>query len=435
MTAEEARAWRDADGKYFSHGGEADPPVPPWLLVRGDRSTVWDVDGNEYLDAHAGAWLSQIGHGRTEMAEVAAAQMSTLEHFTTHAEFSSIPAVALAQRLVELSGIPDGKVRYACSGSEADDDALQIARNYQLLRGMPDKNVVLTLAGCYHGHTYGGLELSGRLPSYMSGATVSLTFPDVLSPERFGPDGITEYCVAELERTIERIGAHRIAALFGEPIFGPAGMVGPPKDYWPRMCEVLQRHDILWVADEVVTGLGRTGRWFGSHHYGVTPDVMVLAKGLASGYAPIAAIVISGRVAKTIHGTHAGGSYAGHTTSCALALRNIEIIERENLCDNAAARGDQFQEELAELLALPCVRAVTGVGLMIGVHLQRAGTPGALRPGPAAPSLDTLIRQRTGVILMGGYEHLLITPPLIFTPAEVTRTVGALHGVLADLSA
>lgn len=422
--------WIADDRRYFQHGSEANPPVEPWILARGEGSTVWDLQGREYLDAHGGAWLTQIGHGRPEMARVAAEQISTLEHFTTHAEYSSRPAIALARKLIELSPIKDGKVRYCCTGSEADDDALQVVRTYQQRRGKPDKAVVLALRGAYHGHTYGGLELGGNDERALRGDTVvQLTMPDPYDTAQFGGLEVTDFCVRELEETIARVGADRIAAMFGEPAFGPAGMFAPPADYWPRVVEVLRRNDILYVADEVVTGFGRTGAWFGSDLWDVTPDVMVLAKGLASGYAPIGAVIVSGPIAEVMQGAHGGGSYAGHTTSCALALENLAIIERENLVAAAAERGSQLLTELKALQELPAVGAVHGVGLMAGVRL----TPRAGVGVEGGPPLDTLIRERTGVIVMGDRRRIVITPPLVFTPAEVTRTVESLHEVLSEL--
>ncbi len=418
--------WVEDDRRYFQHGSEANPPVSPFVLVRGKGSTVWDVDGREYLDAHAGAWLTQIGHGREEMAQVAAEQITQLEHFTTHAEYGSKPAIALARKLIELSPIKDGKVRYCCTGSEADDDALQVVRTYQERRGKPEKTVVLAFKGAYHGHTYGGLELGGHdRQSLDAGSIVQLTMPDPYDLTPFGGEDVTDFCIRELEETIARVGAENIAAMFGEPVFGPAGMFPPPADYWPRAVEVLRRNDILYVADEVVTGFGRTGKWFGCDLFDVRPDMMVLAKGLASGYAPIGAVIVSGEIATVMHGAHGGGSYAGHTLSCALALKNLEIIEQENLVQAAAERGAQMLAELTALEELPAVKTAHGAGLMLGLRLanREDGTPYVNTDGP----VDTAIREQTGVIVMGNNQGLVITPPLVYTPDEVTQTTQALH--------
>lgn len=404
----------------LQHGDELNPPQEPFVLVRGQGSTVWDSAGRAYLDAHAGAWLTQIGHGRVEMADVAREQILAIEHFTTRREFSTPPANDLARKLVEITGMTGGKVRYSNCGSEADDDAAQVVRAYQQRRGKPDKQIIMTLRGCFHGHTSGGLQLAG---ARASDDVLQLRMPD---PYAFdGDEGeLSDICVAELEQAIRDVGADRIAAMFGEPVFGPAGMFAPPKDYWPRVVDVLRRHDILFVADEVVTGFGRTGTMFGCQQYGVVPDVMVLAKGLTSGYAAVAAVVLSEDIARVTHGHRGGGSFSGQAVGCALALKNIEIIETERLAENAAARGAQALTEMIRLTALPAVEHVHGSGLMLGVRLSPEA---AARSGPP---LDEVIRREHGVLLMTGGNRVIITPPLVFTAQEMTRTVDALEAAL-----
>jgi len=367
---------------HLQHGSELDGPQEAFVLERGVGSEVWDVQGRRYLDAHAGAWLSQIGHGRPEMAAVAAGQLARLEHFTTRREFATVPALELADALVELSPLEDGAVRYANSGSEADDDAMQVVREYQRRRGMPDKRTILTLRGAFHGHTVGGLQLGGQIPV---DDVVQLRLPD---PHTFDgtPEQLTDLCVAELRETIARIGADRIAAMFGEPVFGPAGMFAPPADYWPRVVEILHENDILFVADEVVTGFGRAGAMFGCDLWGVRPDLMVFAKGLSSGYAPIAAVLLSREVADVTRGQSGGGSFSGHSVSAALARENLRIVVAERLADNAAA-------------------------------------------------LDEVIRRDHGVLVMSGRDGLVITPPLVITAGETDEIVAAVTAAVRALGA
>jgi putrescine aminotransferase len=408
---------------HLQHGNELDAPQQPFVLERGRGSEVWDTDGRRYLDAHAGAWLTQIGHGRPEMAAVAAAQYAKLEHFTTRREFATVPAIELADLLVEVSPLDDGAVRYANSGSEADDDALQVVRVYQRRRGLPDKNIVLTIAGAFHGHTVGGLQMGGQVQAE---DVIRLRMPD---PYTFDgtPAELTDLCVAELRDTIARVGADRIAAMFGEPVFGPAGMFAPPADYWPRMVEVLHENDILYVADEVVSGFGRAGALFGCQLWGVVPDMMVLAKGLSSGYAPIAAVLLNREIADATRGHDGGGSFSGHSVAASLAAENIRIIQAEDLAANAAARGRQLVEGLEALLELPVVTAVHGAGLMVGVRLD----PAALAELEAP--LDEIIRREHGVILMSGRDGLVITPPLVITEAETDELISAVTTAIRTL--
>lgn len=410
---------------HLQHGSELDGPQEAFVLERGVGSEVWDVQGRRHLDAHAGAWLSQIGHGRPEMAAVAAAQLARLEHFTTRREFATVPALELADALVELSPLDDGAVRYANSGSEADDDAMQVVREYQRRRGMPDKRTILTLRGAFHGHTVGGLQLGGQIPV---DDVVQLRLPD---PYTFDgtPEQLTDLCVAELRETIARIGADRIAAMFGEPVFGPAGMFAPPADYWPRVVEILHENDILFVADEVVTGFGRAGAMFGCDLWGVRPDLMVFAKGLSSGYAPIAAVLLSREVADVTRGQSGGGSFSGHSVSAALARENLRIVVAERLADNAAARGRQLVAGLQPLAELPYVTAVHGAGLMVGVRVAGAATAGLPVP------LDEVIRRDHGVLVMSGRDGLVITPPLVITAGETDEIVTAVTAAVRALGA
>jgi len=429
--------WSATDQRYVQHGHSAGRNTPPLIIERGKGCTLWDADGREYLDAHGGAWLTQVGHGREELVEVAAAQMRKLEHFTTIWNYSNKPAIELAEALVTRAPASLARVRYGMTGSECDDEALQIVRHYHWLRGEPERTWVLTVRGCYHGRTYGGGALSlgsGTLAGIgpIPGDVEQLTPPWPYHRELYGGRDLVDFCVGELEATIERIGARRIAAMFGEPVMAVAGMVPPPDDYWRRMTEVLKAHGILFVADEVVTAFGRVGDWYGCNYYGVEPDIAVCAKGMASGYMPIGAVIMSADVADTIEGSSAGGSYGGHPTSCAVAKASIDIIERENLLENSRERGLQFLSELQPLLDLPVVGDVRGLGLLVGVELVADKETRA--PLVVADDLNKRFREETGVI-PGVFDNVIeITPPLVITSQEVTRTVEAVAFISERLS-
>ncbi len=275
------------------------------VMTEGAGCRLKDVEGREYLDATGGLWLAQIGHGRSEIAEVAAQQMRRLEYFTSFWEFSNDRAIELASRLVEIA--PEGlsRVYFTSGGSESNEAALRMARYVHNRRGHEGRDWILARRSAYHGIGYGSGSASG-LPIYHDGFGPMLPHVRHLTPpwpyrtELFDGRDATDFCLDELERTIEELGGDRIAAMIGEPIMGVGGMLVPPDDYWPRVRELLSAHGILLIFDEVVTAFGRTGSWFGAQHFGVEPDIIVTAKGITSGYIPLGAVLVSEPVAEEL---------------------------------------------------------------------------------------------------------------------------------------
>lgn len=305
--ASQTSDWLERDQKVVQHpgGGGGNNSI---VLSHGKGARVWDIEGHEYLDAQGGAWLNKVGYGRSELAEVASQQMQQLAHFAFGFDYTNIPAIELAEKLVARAPANIAKVRYMNSGGEADDHALQLVRLYHLQQGKPERRKILVHREAYHGGTLGGVELAGGRPGVaaQSDDIIFLTAPRPYHTEHYGGQGLTEFCVAELRATIAEHGAENIAAMFGELLIGPGGMIPLPDDYWPAMTAVLKEHDILLVADEVVTAFGRAGAWFASNDYGLEPDVIVLAKGLASGYVPMAALLLDKTFADAVHGLGAG---------------------------------------------------------------------------------------------------------------------------------
>ncbi len=417
--------WAERDRNAVQHpggGGGADTVV----LSHGKGATVWDADGRAYLDAQGGAWFNLVGHGRAELAEAAAEQMARLAHFSIGFDFSSMPATELAEKLIQLAPGNIRRARFMSGGGEADDHALQLVRLHHFRNGQPERRKVLTHRGAYHGGTSGGVELAGGVPG-VAGApdeVIQLTAPRPYHPERYGNRDMTDFCVDELQSVIAEHGPETIAAMFGELVIGPGGMVPLPDDYWPRMTAVLRQHGILFVADEVVTAFGRAGAWFTSNDYGLEPDIIVLAKGIASGYAPLAALLLDGRLADAVDGAGPGSSYAGHNAGCAVASAHLDIIERENLLENSRARGAQFLDELSRLSSHPLVGDIRGRGLMIGVEL--VADKETRRPlSDVAPTLHRdlprYVRREHAVLLGMRASAVVLTPPLIVTAPEVSR--------------
>lgn len=405
------------------------------VMREGRGCRLRDIEGREYLDATGGLWLAQVGHGRAELAEAAAEQMRRLEYFTSFWEFSNERAIELAERLVELSPASVSNVYYTSGGSEGNEAAIKIARYYHHRRGEPDRTWILSRERAYHGLGYGSGSATG-FPLYHDGfgpmlpGVRHLTPPWPYRTELYGGEDTTEFCLAELERTIHELGPGSIAAMIGEPIMGVAGMLVPPDDYWPRVHALLREHGILLILDEVVTAYGRTGEWFAAQHFGIEPDIIVTAKGITSGYLPLGAVLISDAVADVARseGLPVAFTYCGHPTACAVALANLDIIEREGLLARSREVGGYLLDRLTALSELPIVGEVRGVGMMLAIELvsdKQSRTP---LPMDGAP--PDVIRRETGVIVRDGATTIVLSPPLVLSHEEADEVVVAIAGVL-----
>lgn len=397
-------------------------PEDPIVFARGRGARLWDADGKEYVDGTCGLWVCPVGHGRTELAEAACRQMEELEYYASFWNFANEPSIELAARLAGLAPPGLERVFYTNGGSEGTETALKLARLAWHARGETERTVVLTRKLAYHGVSYGALGATGIPPlregfGPLPGHFVHLTAP-------FPYQGTTtDELVAELERAIAEVGPERVAAFVGEPVIGVGGMIPPPDDYWPRVEEVLRRHGILFVLDEVVTAYGRTGAWFAAEHWGgLRPDVLVTAKALTSGYFPLGAVLVGDRVAGMLEGTafRHGFTYNGHPTGCAVALENLAIIEREALVERAATLGRRLAAGLAGLEELPSVGETRCFGLMAGLEL--------LVEDAAALAARIL---EAGVIVRATGRKLVMSPPLVIEEAELDRIVEVLGEELA----
>ncbi len=412
------------------------------IMTSGHGCTLTDVNGNDYLDATGGLWLAQVGHGRDEIAEVAAQQIRTLEYFTSFWEFSNDKAIALAERLASLAPEGINHVYFTSGGSEGNEAAIKMARYFHFRNGEKDRNWIIARRNSYHGIAYGGGSASG-FDVYHDGFGPMLPHVAHVSPawpyrsELYAGQDPTDFLIAELEETIERIGAENIAAMIGEPIMGVGGMLVPPDDYWPRVAELLKGHGILLILDEVVTAYGRVGTWFAAQHFGIDPDIIVTAKGITSGYIPLGAVLVADHVAEALgrdHGFPMGYTYNGHPTAAAVALANLDIIEREGLLERAVTLGAYLHEGLRTLLDLDIVGEVRYVGMMHAVELVSDKETRAPLP-MVEPMLPDVVRRETGVIVRDCAHNLVLSPPLVMTEAEADRAVEALRSVLSRTDA
>jgi putrescine---pyruvate transaminase len=413
------------------------------VLVRGRGALVEDADGKSYIDGLAGLWNVNLGHGREELAEVAAAQMRELAFANTYSGFANPPALELAARL-EAVAYPGMRASFLCtSGVDANEAAFKTARYHWRRHGRPGKVKILSLEYGYHGATIAGMSATG-MPDYARMFQPRLAeFLHVRSPYPYrcdfaGPgEGPGGAAARLLEETIRREGPDTVAAFIAEPVQGAGGVIVPPADYFPRVREICDRHDVLLVADEVITGFGRTGEWFGLTHWGVRPDVVTFAKGVTSAYLPLGGMLVTEAIARTIKDAPASerwmhsSTYAGHPVCCAVALRTLEILERERLVERAGRLGGVLLDRLKALLALECVGEVRGLGLMAAVELvadrgTRAGFDPALRIGARV----TRRAQEAGLILRARGDVLTLAPPFVITEEQIDRTVAILRDAI-----
>ncbi|HWF81130.1 MAG TPA: aminotransferase class III-fold pyridoxal phosphate-dependent enzyme [Streptosporangiaceae bacterium] len=395
-------------------------------IVGGVGSTVFDSAGRAYLDALASLWYCNVGYGRTELAQAAAAQMSELSAFQTFEFFSNQPAEALCRRICDLAPMHGAKVLLTPGGgSDAVDTAGKLVRAYWRAVGQPNRQVIISRSHAYHGMNAYGTSLGG-IP---------------LLTEPFAPlvgqvEQVPWDDPAALEKAIEMLGEARVAAFFCEPVIGAGGVYPPPPGYLASVREICRRHDVLFVADEVITGFGRVGEWFASARFDLDPDLITAAKGLSSGYLPIGAVIAGGRVAEpfwragTTEVFRHGYTYSGHPAAAAVALANLDLIEREHLVARVAELEPVLASAVAPLADLPSVSAVrAGTGLLAAVELA----PEMTADPTAGQRLVLAIRER-GVItrLLRGVA-LQISPPFVITEAEIGRIAEVYGDALSSL--
>ncbi|MGH3613332.1 MAG: aspartate aminotransferase family protein [Pseudonocardia sp.] len=414
------------------------------VIVRGEGSYVWDAEGNRLLDATGGGvWHSPIGHGRPELAEAAAEQIRQLEFFTSLQEYSNEPAIRFAARLAELA--PEGieRVFFCSGGSEAVETAIKAARLYHTRRNEPDRTWILSRMFAYHGTTYGSGTVTGFPPMH-AGVGPNLPHVERLTPpypyradQMYGGADPTDFLVGELEQTIQRIGAANIAAMIGEPIMAGGGVLVPPADYWPRVREVLRRNGILLIADEIVTAFGRIGSWFESARQGMDADIITTAKGIAGGYAALAATLFTDDVADTlIHGPGGffhGYTFQGHPVACAMGRVAIDIIEKENLLAKAPLIGGWLGDGLAATADLPTVGDIRVAGSLAAVELVVDRNMKIPQDWPNVGAVAFEIREAHGVVARPYGHNLVLSPPLIFTEEQTREATAAVVEVLSRL--
>jgi adenosylmethionine-8-amino-7-oxononanoate aminotransferase len=390
-------------------------PDDPIVWARAEGARLWDSEGNEYIDGTCGLWQCAVGHGRAELAEVAAVQMRKLEFYASFWDFSNEPSIRLAVKLAQLSPAGLDHVFFTNGGSEGIETAIKLVRLAWHAQGQPERNIVISRKAAYHGVGSASLAATGIPPLKEGFGPLAPGFVHLSTPTTTAS---TDDLVAELERTIEDVGAERIAAMIGEPVLGVGGMIPPPEGYWPRVQEVLRSHGILLVLDEIVTAYGRTGHWFAAERYGLDADAIVTAKALTSGYIPMGAVLVHDRLVGMLEGTQLrhGFTYNGHPVGATVALENLAIIEREGLLARALEIGERMLAGLRPAEELDAVAEVRGVGAMLGVELAADRDS-----GPIAAAA-----RRKGVIVRASGQKIVMSPPLVIEPEQADRIVDVL---------
>ena len=403
------------------------------VITRAKGVTLTDSEGNEILDAMAGLWCVNIGYGRDELAEVSSRQMRELPYYNTFFQTTHVPAIALAERLAELTPYDLNHVFFANSGSEANDTNIRIVRTYWQEKGQPEKTVIISRKNAYHGSSVASSALGGMAGMHAQSGMI----PDIhhidqpnwwaeggdMSPEDFGLER-----AQQLEKAILELGEHKVAAFIGEPVQGAGGVIIPPSTYWPEIQRICDKYGILLIADEVICGFGRTGNWFGSQTMGIKPDIMTVAKGLSSGYAPISASIVNDKVAAVLGACefNHGYTYSGHPVACAVALENLRILDEEGIVSHAAQELAPYLKEKFESLGdHPMVGEVKVVGMMGSLAL----TPDKTTRAKFAADVGTvgfMVRERcftNNLIMRHVGDRMVISPPLVITKTEIDTLI------------
>lgn len=415
----------------------------PVVLVEGKGSKVRDSEGKWYIDGFAGLWNVNVGYGRTELAEVAREQMARLAFQPTFFGLATPPVIELATRMHQL--LPHhSHFQFTSGGAESNETALKIARYYWALSGKPEKTKIISRRMAYHGIAMGALAATG-VPAYHADfGPLPPGFLYLSAPLAYRNNpGLSEadfvgLLARELEDLIAREGAETIAAFIGEPVQGAGGVVPPPEGYWQAITSILKKHDILLIADEVITGFGRTGAMFAQTTYGFQADITSFAKGITSGYIPLGGVGITPEIFERISAPDRmfmhGFTYSGHPVACAVALANIDIIERERLWQNAAERGEQLLRRLQELESHPHVGNVRGKGLMALVEVVEDKTSKKTFDASKGIGAKLMkVSREKGVIVRCNDTGFAIAPPLVITETEVDQMVNALAETLDEV--
>jgi putrescine aminotransferase len=426
--------WQALDAAHFLHPFSDSRQIAARgtrIITRAEGVYLFDADGNRILDGMSGLWCVALGYGRRELADAAFRQMNELPYYNSFFQCTTTPAIELAAKLAELTPPQFNHVFFTGSGSESIDTIIRLARRYWQLAGEPERNVIISRWNGYHGSTIAGASLGGMKFMHSQGLLPMPGVEHIQQPYHFElGDGqsAADFGLAAarlLEEKIQAIGPQRVAAFIGEPVQGAGGVIIPPDSYWPEIQRICDRHGILLISDEVICGFGRTGQWFGCEHYGTRPDLMSMAKALSSGYLPIGGVMVGDRVANLLiekgeEFAH-GFTYSGHPVCSAVALENLNILQREGVVEQVRdIAAPYLQERWAAFAEHPLVGEARGVGLLGALELVRSKSPRQWfepRGKVGERCRDNAIRN--GLVMRATRDTMIIAPPLVISRSEL----------------
>ena len=405
------------------------------VIVKADGINLWDSEGHKLIDGMSGLWCVNVGYGRTELAEAAYEAMKTLPYYNSFFQTTNPYVTELAAKIASLLPAGLSRIVFANSGSEANDTALKLIRYYWNLQGKPQKKIHISREYAYHGVTMAAASLSGLTPMHPQFDLPLAGFEKVPTVYWYGlgegkdPNAYGLEVARKLEEKILELGPDRVASFSAEPIHGAGGLMFPPDSYWPEIQRICRKYDVLLHIDEVITGFGRTGEWFGSQTFAIAPDVMTMAKGISSGYQPISAVALGPRMGDAIATSNEelvhGFTWSGHPVACAVSLKNLEIIEREKLVDRVRDDiGPYFQAKVRELQSHPLVGEVRGKGLLGAIELVKDKTKRTFFDRDM--DVGTQCRNHcfaNGLVMRAIRDTMVLAPPMIVKREEVDEIV------------
>lgn len=415
----------------FTNGGELNRKGAR-VITRGEGVYLWDSEGNRLIDGMAGLWCVNMGYGRRELIEAAHTQMQELPFYNTFFQTTHAPATKLASLIASVTPGDLNHVFFTNSGSEAVDTIIRMVRQYWAIKGKPYRNIVIGRANAYHGSTIAAGSLGGLTPMHEQGAPMLPGIEHIRQPYWYGEAGdLTEeefglVCAQALEQKILEVGPENVAAFVAEPVQGAGGVIVPPANYWGEIQKICRKYDILLAVDEVICGFGRTGSWFGSQTLNIEPDIISMAKGLSSGYMPIAAVAVGDRIANTFleHNDdfNHGFTYSGHPVAAAVAIANIRLLQSENIVAYVADDiGPYFQKKLRETLSdHPLVGHIEGLGLIAGIALVKDKARKELHPPES--KIGLVCRDHcfnNGLVMRAVGSRMVLSPPLVINRDEI----------------
>lgn len=415
------------------------------VISRGEGIYIWDHEGRQLLDGMSGLWCVNVGYGQRPLIDAATRQLETLPYYNSFFQCTTEPAIALAERLAGLTDNRLSHVFFAGSGSEANDTQIRLVRRYWQLNGKPEKRTIISRTNAYHGSTIGAASLGGMKPMHEQGELPIAGIVHIDQPYHFGaqtnetPEDFGLRVASQLEEKILALGPGTVAAFIGEPVQGAGGVIIPPATYWPEVERICRAHDVLLIADEVITGFGRLGHWFAHQRLGFEPDLVTFAKGVTSGYIPLGGVLVGKRVSQVLAadgGEFAHGyTYSGHPVACAVGLANLQVIEDQELLANV-------REEIEPYLcsgwsALADRHAIVGearlLGLMGALELVRQGAERFDRSLNVGERCRDLCIEH-GLVMRAVGDTMIIAPPLIITRTQIDELLEKVDRVLTRVA-